>query len=74
MGRDSSILLRDTDRDFARLVDGVPFGADAGTADMVDAQFVAAATEHGRGVVITGDQADLERLGTTYRSVTVVGI
>ena len=62
------------DRDFARLVGGVLFGASAGSEDMVDAHCVAAAAEHGRGVVLTGDEKDLNRLAASYASVVVVGI
>ena len=74
MSREGSILLRDTDRSFARLVGGVLLGANAGSEDMVDAHCVAAAAEHGRGVVVTGDESDLNRLAANHGSVTVVGI
>jgi predicted nucleic acid-binding protein len=74
MGREGSILVRDTDRSFARLVGGVLLGAGAGSEDMIDAHCVAAAAEHGRGVVVTGDEADLNRLAANYRSVSIVGI
>lgn len=74
IGREGSMLLRDTDRTFARLVGGVLFGANAGSEDMVDAHCIAAAAEHGRGVVITADESDLSRLAANYRPVVVVGI
>lgn len=74
MGREGSILVRDTDRDFARLVGGVLSAAGAGSEDIIDAHCVAAAAEHGRGVVITTDESDLNRLTANYRSVSVVEI
>lgn len=74
MGREGSILVRNTDRGFARLVGGVLAGAGAGSEDIIDAHCVAAAAEHGRGVVITTDESDLNRLAANYRSVSVVGI
>jgi len=74
MGREGSIVVRDTDRDFARLVGGVLFAANAGSEDMVDAHCVAAAAEHGRGVVLTGDEKDLNRLAAGYASVVIAGI
>jgi len=40
----------------------------------VDAHCVAAAAEHGRGVVISADESDLNRLAANYRSVAIVGI
>lgn len=74
MGREGAILVRDTDRSFARLVGGVLSGAGAGSEDIIDAHCVAAAAEHGRGVVLTGNESDLNRLAANYRSVAVVGI
>jgi len=74
MGREGSIVVRDTDRSFARLVGGVLSGAGAGSGDIVDAHCIAAAAEHGRGVVLTSDEPDLNRLAANYRSVAVVGI
>ena len=74
MGREGAIVVRDTDRSFARLVGGVLFGAGAGSEDMIDAHCIAAAAEHGRGVVVTGDESDLNRLAANYRSVSIVGI
>lgn len=41
---------------------------------MVDAACVAAAAEHGRGVVLTGDEKDLNRLAAGNASVGRAGI
>lgn len=74
VGREGSIVVRDTDRTFARLVGGVLFGARAGSELIVDAHCVAAAAEHGRGVVLTADEQDINRLAANHGSVAVVRV
>src|SRR5664280_1984676 len=56
------LLLRDTDRSFARLVGALLAEAGAGSELLADAHAVAAAVEVGGGVVLTGDVDDLSRL------------
>lgn len=72
LSRETGLLVRTTDRTFARLVGSVLSAARAGSEHMVDAHVVAAAVEAGGGVVLTGDADDLERLAAPYRSVQVV--
>jgi predicted nucleic acid-binding protein len=74
LSRETGLLVRATDRSFARLVGGVLAGAGVGSELLVDAHVVAAAVEAGGGVVLTGDAADLERLAAPYRNVQVVSI
>lgn len=69
--RESWIDVRDTDREFARLVGGVLTAAGAGSSDMADAHVVAVAVEAGGGVVVTGDEGDLRRLSSSYPHVHV---
>lgn len=71
LSREAGIAVRTTDRSFARLVGGVLAAARAGSQDMVDAHAVAAAVEAGGGVVLTGDQSDLERLAAPYPNVLI---
>jgi hypothetical protein len=71
---DTGITSRDTDRRLARLVGGVLAAADAGSADLADAQVVAAAVEGGRGLILTGDLDDLQRLAAPFASIAVVGL
>ncbi len=71
LSRETGLLLRDTDRQLARLVGGVLTGAKVGSAHIVDAHVVAVAVERGGGLILTGDPADLERLAAPYRSVRV---
>lgn len=74
LSRETGILVRDTDRAFARLVGGVLTAARAGSTDMADAHAVAAAVEAGGGVVMTGDEADVARLAAPYPNVHVTTI
>lgn len=71
LARETGLKVRDTDRSLARAVGGVLAVAGAGSEDMVDAHVIAAAAETDRGVVLTGDQADLTRLAAPYPSVVV---
>jgi predicted nucleic acid-binding protein len=65
------LLLRDTDRSFARLVGALLAETGAGSELLADAHAVAAAVEVGGGVVLTGDVDDLSRLAGPYRTVTI---
>ncbi len=58
----NAVLLRDTDRQLARIVGSVLSQASLSSAHIVDAHAVALAVEDGGGVVLTPDVADLERL------------
>ena len=74
LSRETGLLVRDTDRAFARLVGGVASGADAGSEHIVDAHMVAAALEAGGGVCLTGDADDIGRLSAPYANVSVIDI
>jgi len=70
----NAVLLRDTDRQLARVVGSVLAQASLGSAHIVDAHVVALAVEDGGGVVLTADPADLERLAAPYRTIVIEGI
>jgi predicted nucleic acid-binding protein len=74
LSRETAILVRDTDRPFARLVGGVLLAAKTGSKDMADAHVVAAAVDAGGGVIITGDENDLQQLSAPYNNIHVRGI
>lgn len=74
LSRETGLLIRNTDREFARLVGGVLASARAGTELVVDAHVVAAAIEAGGGVVLTGDSKDLVRLAAPYRNIQVIDV
>jgi predicted nucleic acid-binding protein len=74
LSREVGLMIRNTDRSFARLVGGVLAAARAGSELIVDAHVVAAAAEAGGGMVLTVDPVDLERLASPYRNVRVVDI
>ena len=74
LSRETGLEVRDTDREFARLVGGVLSAARAGSEDLADAHCIAAAVEAGGGVVVTADQRDLERLASPYPNVQVAPI
>lgn len=74
LSRETGVLVRETDRTFARLVGSVLASAHATSADLADAHVVAAAVESGGGVLLTGDKADLERLAGSYPGVHVAAI
>lgn len=74
LSRETGLDVRDTDRDFARLVGSVLGAAKAGSEDLADAHCIAAAVEAGGGVVITGHERDLERLASPYPNVQIVPI
>jgi predicted nucleic acid-binding protein len=71
LSRETGILVRTTDRPFAKLVGAVLAAARAGSADIADAHAIAAAVEAGGGVIITGDENDVERLAAPYPNVHV---
>ena len=64
--RETWIRVRDTDRAFARYVGTVLAAAGAGSTEMADAHVVAAAVETGGGVILTGDEPDMNRLTASY--------
>lgn len=68
-----AVLLRDTDRQLARVVGSVLSQASMSSAHIVDAHAVALAVEDGGGVVLTADVADLERLAAPYRTIAIEG-
>lgn len=74
LSRESFIDVRDTDREFARYVGGVLTAARADSSDLADAHAVASAVEAGGGVILTGDQDDLERLAAAYPNIHVAPI
>jgi len=71
LSREAWVKVRDTDREFARYVGAVLSAARADSADMADAHVVAAAVETGGGVILTGDEADLNRLAAAYPNIHV---
>ena len=71
LSREAGVVLRDTDRSFARLVGGVLVAANAGSDLLADAHAVAAAVETGGGVILTSDVDDLERLASPYPNIQV---
>ena len=74
LSRETGLLIRTTDRAFARLVGGMLASAKAGTDLIVDAHVVAAAVEAGGGLVLTCDPTDVGRLASPYRNIQVVDI
>ncbi len=74
LSRETGLLIRSTDRPFARLVGGILAGARASSEHIVDAHVVAAAVERGGGVILTGDVDDLSRLAAPYRDILVSSI
>ena len=74
LSRETGLEVRETDRDFARLVGSVLAAARADSSSLVDAHCVAAAVEAGGGVVMTGDRDDLEHLAAPYPHIHVAPI
>ena len=66
-----ALLLRDTDRMFARLVGGILAEAGADSRQLADAHAVALAVETGGGVIVTGDPKDIRRLASPHHSVAI---
>ncbi|MFV0256966.1 MAG: VapC toxin family PIN domain ribonuclease [Acidimicrobiales bacterium] len=71
LSRESGLVLRDTDRSFARLVGGVLAAAGAGSELLADAHAVAAAVETGGGLVLTSAVTDLEQLAAPYTNIHI---
>jgi len=71
LGQQPGVLLRDTDRSFARLVGGVLVADGSGSDLIADAHAVAAAVETGGGVILTSDVGDLERLSAPYPNIQI---
>jgi hypothetical protein len=67
----NGLLLRDTDRDLARLIGALLSDAGASSALFADAHPVAVAVEAGGGVVQTADPDDLGRLAAPYGTILV---
>jgi hypothetical protein len=74
LSRETGIRVRDTDRQFARIVGGVLAAARAGSEHLADAHVIAAAVELGGGLALTSDVEDLGRLAAAYRNVMVIGL
>lgn len=74
LSRETALIVRDTDRNLARLVGSVLAAAKAGSEDLADAHAVAVAVDAGGGVIVTGDKADLERLAAPYPNVQIAAI
>lgn len=72
LARELGIVVRDTDRQLARLVGALLEGSGSGSEHIVDAHVVAVAVERGGGSILTGDPTDLERLAAPYRNVRVL--
>lgn len=70
----ASLDSRDTDRALARIVGGVLASAHAGSEMIVDAHAVAVAVEAGGGVVVTGDEGDLNLLSAPYSHIAVEAV
>lgn len=68
---EEGVMLRDTDRAFARLVGAVLSASGSGSEHLADAHVVAAAVEVGGGVVVTGDPADMSQLSSAYRNIVI---
>jgi len=71
LSRETGVMLRDTDRPFARLVGGVLGAVGADSALLADAHCAAAAVESGGGVILTSDSGDMERLAANYPNIHI---
>jgi predicted nucleic acid-binding protein len=71
LSRDSWIRVRNTDRSFARYVGGVLAAARTDSSHLADAHAVATAVEAGGGVVLTGDEDDLQLLAAPYPNIHI---
>lgn len=70
-GGSGGLLLRDTDRELARLI-GVVLADGRGDPGWLEpAHLVAVALEGGGGLILTGDPARVGRLSRSYRSILV---
>jgi predicted nucleic acid-binding protein len=67
----NGLLLRDTDRDLARLIGALLNDAGASSALFADAHPVAVAVEAGGGEIQTADPDDLGRLAAPYGTIVI---
>jgi len=74
LSRDGQLLIKDTNREFARFVGGVLAAAGADSTDMVDAHCVATTVAQGGGVILTGDPTGMTRLAAAYSHVTIASL
>lgn len=74
LSHETGVTVRSPDRRLARLVGGVLAAADADATMIVDAHVVAATVEFGRGVILTCDPGDIERLAAPYPTISVIDI
>jgi predicted nucleic acid-binding protein len=71
-GERPAVRRRDTDFTLARQVGAILHGAEASTADIVDAHVVATCASAGGGLVVTADPVDIERLAQAVPAVRIV--
>lgn len=71
LSREGGVIVRETDRYFARLVGGVLAATKSGSDCLADAHTVAAVVERGGGVILTGDRRDIKLLASPYPNVRV---
>jgi predicted nucleic acid-binding protein len=71
LSRETGVRIRDTDRRLARLIGGVLAGAGAGPDHLADAHVVAVAIEMGGGLILAGDEGDLQRLAAPYPNILI---
>ncbi len=74
LARESAIDVAVTDRQMAKMVGGILGATSANSRDLADAHCVAVAVQAGGGVVLTGDDADLQRLSAGYSNVVVTRV
>ncbi len=67
------LVIRNTDRGFARLVGALLASVKLGSEHIADAHAAAAAVEE-QGIILTGDPDDMERLVAGTPTVTVVAL
>jgi predicted nucleic acid-binding protein len=72
--RETGVRTRDTDQRLARLIGGVLAGAGAESDHLADAHVVAVAVETGGGLILTGDESDLQRLAAPYPNILVASL
>jgi predicted nucleic acid-binding protein len=66
-----AVRVVQTDFDLARRVGAILHGSGASTADILDAHSVAVASMHGRGVIVTADPGDIQRLASAVPIVRI---
>ncbi len=65
------LVLRDTDRNLARLVGGILAAASVGSEMLADAHVVATAVEAGRALILTTDASDIGIFAAPYGTLAV---